>query len=297
MNKTTWVGAALISMAGMTTVGCGDAKPVDDDLAALRGIGDAGKRDDFAPMMLGELRYGESTGAFRYHAPPVYRIVPFTAAAGDHVELSVTSPDGDPVAWILDLDLNVLGFADDDADGLDAHIQARIPADGLGLYLAVVREYDLADATFTIGLEGRGSCTRDEQCAGLAVERGELAVCEAETGQCVAAKADEIACGGHTINPHGCPGGWQCMGAGLAFDAPGSCVQQCGGFAFRPCDGGLTCADDPLDACDPGAGGADCGGLCVEGESVGCDLLGCADGGSCELVAGAFACVDPSSTN
>lgn len=37
----------------------------------------------------------------------------------------------------------------------------------------------------------------------------------------------------------------------------------CGGIAGFPCAPGYTCVDDPEDDCDPSAGGADCGGVCV----------------------------------
>lgn len=37
----------------------------------------------------------------------------------------------------------------------------------------------------------------------------------------------------------------------------------CGGIAGFPCPDGYTCVDNPLDACDPKAGGADCSGVCV----------------------------------
>jgi hypothetical protein len=37
----------------------------------------------------------------------------------------------------------------------------------------------------------------------------------------------------------------------------------CGGIAGIPCPGAGRCIDDPTDDCDPRAGGADCGGLCV----------------------------------
>lgn len=39
--------------------------------------------------------------------------------------------------------------------------------------------------------------------------------------------------------------------------------QFCGGIAALPCPTGFTCVDDPTDSCDPTAGGADCGGICV----------------------------------
>jgi hypothetical protein len=39
--------------------------------------------------------------------------------------------------------------------------------------------------------------------------------------------------------------------------------QFCGGIAGLACPIGYTCADNPLDGCDPARGGADCGGVCV----------------------------------
>jgi hypothetical protein len=36
----------------------------------------------------------------------------------------------------------------------------------------------------------------------------------------------------------------------------------CGGIAAFECPGAGDCVDDPSDSCDPGAGGADCGGMC-----------------------------------
>lgn len=42
-----------------------------------------------------------------------------------------------------------------------------------------------------------------------------------------------------------------------------STLQRCGGLAGVPCPPGFTCVDDPRDTCDPGAGGADCSGICV----------------------------------
>jgi hypothetical protein len=38
----------------------------------------------------------------------------------------------------------------------------------------------------------------------------------------------------------------------------------CGGIAGFPCPAGQSCVDNPNDDCDPNAGGADCGGICVD---------------------------------
>lgn len=43
----------------------------------------------------------------------------------------------------------------------------------------------------------------------------------------------------------------------------------CGGIAGVPCPAGQSCEDDPNDGCDPKAGGADCGGICVTAEACG----------------------------
>ncbi|MCB1325670.1 MAG: hypothetical protein H7A21_09080 [Spirochaetales bacterium] len=50
-----------------------------------------------------------------------------------------------------------------------------------------------------------------------------------------------------------------------ATSCPGLCYRRifCGGFAGFGCEAGLHCVDDSTDACDPTAGGADCGGLCL----------------------------------
>lgn len=50
-----------------------------------------------------------------------------------------------------------------------------------------------------------------------------------------------------------------CEGVGLVPHGP-----FCGGIAAFPCPEGYTCIDDPRDACDPAAGGADCSGICIK---------------------------------
>ena len=61
-------------------------------------------------------------------------------------------------------------------------------------------------------------------------------------------------------DPRGCEEG--------TVDCFGICVgpelTTCGGFTGEPCHApGQICVDDPRDECDPKAGGADCGGICV----------------------------------
>jgi hypothetical protein len=56
------------------------------------------------------------------------------------------------------------------------------------------------------------------------------------------------------------PGSEQDSGTGVVQ------AMQCGGFGGLQCPDGLTCVDDPADSCDPMQGGADCMGVCVEGD-------------------------------
>jgi hypothetical protein len=55
----------------------------------------------------------------------------------------------------------------------------------------------------------------------------------------------------------------------------------CGGIAALPCPDGFTCVDDPNDACDPSAGGADCGGVCMQVDTSPCAAMLCLEGTTC----------------
>ena len=65
--------------------------------------------------------------------------------------------------------------------------------------------------------------------------------------------------------------------AGASVASKGECEPEptfCGGIAGFPCPDGQTCIDDPGDDCDPQNGGADCGGICVDGEQCGDAVCG-----------------------
>ncbi len=108
------------------------------------------------------------------------------------------------------------------------------------------------------------SCAPHPICPAIATRPDYgMAQCNASTHKCELVQPADIACGGHTTNPHVCPSGYQCMGNGLAVDIPGRCYKFCGGIAAFPCEDGQTCVDNPFDSCDPNNGGADCGGICL----------------------------------
>mmetsp|Transcript_20583 Transcript_20583/g.30536 ORF Transcript_20583/g.30536 Transcript_20583/m.30536 type:complete len:996 (-) Transcript_20583:292-3279(-) len=81
-------------------------------------------------------------------------------------------------------------------------------------------------------------------------------------------------------------GEWGCGGTGCgSFFCGAREAESCGGLFRTPCERGLTCVDDPTDACSPANGGVDCTGMCVnntcpqgplveyKGKSKSCDLI------------------------
>lgn len=62
---------------------------------------------------------------------------------------------------------------------------------------------------------------------------------------------------------------------------------RCGGIVGAQCPGGYVCVDDPSDSCDPNAGGADCGGVCVRSSDHNpCAAMLCETGTECCSVCG-----------
>ncbi|AEI68019.1 putative lipoprotein [Corallococcus macrosporus] len=81
------------------------------------------------------------------------------------------------------------------------------------------------------------------------------------------------ACGGDTDDEgQGCAqvrvfarpssGGAECRSFATPCDVPQGYVGCCGGLYGDCVAPGAQCVDDPLDACSPGAGAADCPGVC-----------------------------------
>jgi hypothetical protein len=103
----------------------------------------------------------------------------------------------------------------------------------------------------------------------IVVDDHSVAQCNTQMRKCEVVNAASIECNGFTMNPHACPDGFQCILPEHVADVPGKCFQRCAGFAGLQCsDPDAHCMDDPTDTCHPNAGGADCGGLCVDGRSL-----------------------------
>src|SRR5204863_8222868 len=48
-------------------------------------------------------------------------------------------------------------------------------------------------------------------------------LCNTTKKRCEMVAPKDIACGGHTINPHACPAGFNCTGKALLVDGTGDC--------------------------------------------------------------------------
>lgn len=104
--------------------------------------------------------------------------------------------------------------------------------------------------------------------------------CQTGVGGCVPnqptiCQLSKCAAGYHCEEPTGCvPNTFDCSTVRCAAGTQnvptlGCCLPQCGGIRGLACGKGATCVDVPNDGCDPKNGGADCGGVCVGGGTVG----------------------------
>jgi hypothetical protein len=104
-----------------------------------------GRADAIAP-----LAYGVTSKLVKTRGD--YGWFRFDGRAGDELDLTVKSADGDAVAFVLDGNDDVVAV-NDDADALtsDAHLTTALPADGT--YYVAFREYSFAAATFSVAIE------------------------------------------------------------------------------------------------------------------------------------------------
>ncbi len=130
----------LMAVGALTACRPAAKAPVHDTFTKV------GKADAIAP-----LSYGATTKSVTTRGD--YGWYKFDGHAGDEVDVTVRSPNGDAVAFVLDGNDDVVAV-NDDADALttDSHVVTTLPADGT--YYIAFREYSFAPASFTVTLAG-----------------------------------------------------------------------------------------------------------------------------------------------
>ena len=342
-RKLAFVCCALLAA-------CGGKEPADDTFTDLAGFDE--KSDQFTGKMtiVGSMGYGETQGPF-WHKAGKWSALKFLGSKGDQITVDVSSKNGDTVAWIVDKSSEILAYNDDWKGSTNSHIELTLKDGANTTFFIVVREYKRRAMKFSVTLNGKKAasydapCTMDADCtlvnaaccgAEFVAVRTDMAdafhqslscdprlacptvfpsdaMAQCQENKCVAVAAADIACGGHTLNPHQCPPRYVCEGKQMAYDAPGSCTKRCGGIAGFQCDSGDICVDDPNDDCDPNNGGADCMGVCRDSICSGltakcaagykwsqydctcvaddCRANGCGDGQWCSYCWGSFQCI------
>jgi hypothetical protein len=89
-------------------------------------------------------------------------------------------------------------------------------------------------------------------CPAIVIRDDRAALCNSDKGRCEMVENRDIACNGSSPNPHHCPTGYTCQGAGMPTGAPGHCVSNvpipndgCGGCPTGQwcsfCFGSMAC--------------------------------------------------------
>ena len=124
-------------------------------LAACRPAAKAPVHDTFTKVgrsdAIASLGYGATSKLVKTRGD--YGWFKFDGSAGDEIEITVKSTNGDAVAFVLDHNDDVVAINDDaDAFTSDAHLRTTLPADGN--YYIAFREYSFAPASFTVAFAG-----------------------------------------------------------------------------------------------------------------------------------------------
>jgi hypothetical protein len=257
-----------------------ETKPMPTDDFADLSLAANEKSDSFSKNMkiVATLGWNQTSDAIAYTSTPKYRVVKLSANLGDHLDAWIRSTNGDAVAWLLDGSFKVLASNDDaSADTLDAHLVFDFGPAKTGTYYIALRDYALAQATFTVEVDGGPllkECNVDADCV-----RVTASCCNLNNDWDSVRKGDEtafhalLACPSHQICPlyvvkdnqataecntatHLCEvvlpqdiacGGFMANAHGCPTgwtclaaampDKPGSCAQTCA----AGCDAGTSC--------------------------------------------------------
>ncbi|HVH41092.1 MAG TPA: hypothetical protein VM925_02080 [Labilithrix sp.] len=223
--------------------------------------------------IVGSLSYGETSAVTAYKFPPRYTAYKFAGSTGDAIDVWVKSPNGDPVAWILDDDFRVVAM-NDDASRTDtsSHVQVTLPAHASATHYIVVRDYWLSNMTFKVSLAGKASdpsfgCNVDKDCVRLDKDCCQLG----DYVAVLASKADAYKASLKCPDPLYCPmimvvddhSVAQCNAQTHRCEVVKPKDIQCGGFTMNPhaCPDGYRCRLPQHVADVPGKCVQFCGGI------------------------------------
>ncbi len=144
----TYFLRACAAVAVTLAVGCAAAPSGTDGTTASE---EEALRTLALSEIVGDLHYGQTSGAVAYTETPLYRAFRFQGHAGDDIDAWVRSGDGDARAWLLDGGFrNVVSNNNADASTRDAHLVTKLRTSGR-FYIAF-REVTREDASFTVSL-------------------------------------------------------------------------------------------------------------------------------------------------
>jgi hypothetical protein len=268
--KTSSLALCSLVAAGLSgsLAGCVSKQNVD-----FSSLAESGKRPSASLIqVVGTVGYGDPNQV-TYHAPPEFVGLTFGGAAGDVLDLEVTSQNGDPYVGVLDADFELLASSDEQSPGKNLQT-LTLPADG-EYTIAIADDY-ATDAVYVVSLKRHVdpmyACGADSDCVAIAragccpdgtlvavnakhvdsyndhnvcenpgmicshhvIVDNRVAECNLGSGACELVKPADIRCGGFTSNPHACPDGYQCHLNNIP-DVPGSCVSTEGVQLNKPC--------------------------------------------------------------
>ncbi len=153
----------------------GNPAPQTDDFSDLANLDTKSDSFSYRMTIVGSLDYGQSL-AVHYNKNPRYRAIEFGGAEGDQVNVTITSNNGIPVAWVLDNGFHVLGSSAEVTGQIpvSANIAVTLPASKSVTHYIVLRDDALLSATFNVKLDGKTAdltvCAVDSDC--VAVDQG-----------------------------------------------------------------------------------------------------------------------------
>lgn len=253
MNLTTVILAAIPLTSVFACTDSTKSATLSDDFSDLSGQDEKSDAFSYRMKIVGSLDYGQTSASVAYSKRPRYRAFKFGGSAGDVIDVSVRSNDGDAVAWVLDNSFRVLA-SNDDADDTttDALIHLTLPANASITHYIVFRDYDLAKSHFTVELTGSQpfdtSCKVDADC--VAVSKGGCCPNGSKVAVSVGAEDEYATFAACHEPPHVCPlfvildkRVAQCNTGTKKCEMVAPEDIRCGGFTLNPhqCADGFHC--------------------------------------------------------